>query len=102
MTTAPELRKWIPRLFGIERSIHLLPGDRSIVRAGPDATHAALLAREATTASVLYVRFVFTTEQIGQFASAPVVLLVDHPRYRYLTNLSEPTRTSRLEDLGDA
>ena len=93
------MRRWLPRLVGVERSIVLrLPGGDE-VRSTPEEEHEAQLTRESITASVHYVRFVFTPEQVESFAVGPVVLAADHSEYQEQTELSEPTRASLVADL---
>ena len=98
LTSKEELMEWLPKLVGIERSVLLrLGGD--VVHAIPEAEHAAQLTREDVTASVHYIRFELTPEQIDAFAAGPVALAVDHPEYHAETVLSDDTRASLLEDL---
>ena len=104
LTSPEQMREWLPKLVGIERSVVLRIGpdggpDRFEVRADPEAGHAAQLTREETTASVHYVHFVLTPEQVAAFGAGPVVLAVDHPEYSHSTELSAATRESLLEDL---
>jgi hypothetical protein len=99
LTSKAELRQWLPRLVGVERSVRLLIGDQAVAASVP-ADHAARLTREEVTASVHYVRFRLTPEQVERFAAGPVSLAVDHPSYRHRTQLGEETRAALLEDLG--
>jgi hypothetical protein len=57
------------------------------------------LTREDVTASVHYVRFSFTPEEIERFATESVVLAVNHPAYAEGAHLSEATRCALMEDL---
>jgi hypothetical protein len=93
------LMDWLPKLVGIERSLRLRLVNGSVVDALPDDDHAAQLTRDDITASVHYVRFRFSPEQVDSFASGPVVLAVDHPSYQEETGLTEETRASLLADL---
>ena len=54
LRTDDELREWLPKLVGIERSIELRAGGE-VVRCEPEAAHAAQLTREEITASVHYI-----------------------------------------------
>lgn len=98
LTTEADLREWLPKLVGIERSVALTIGPEA-VRASVDPTHAAQLTREEVTASVHYVHFAFTEGQVEAFRSAPVTLALSHPEYDYATPLTEDTRQSLLRDL---
>jgi hypothetical protein len=100
LTSKQELETWLPKLVGIERAVELRIGESVTVRAIPEAGHASQLTREEITASVHYVQFALTPEQIAAFADAPkVALAIDHPDYREVTELSEETRAELLFDL---
>jgi len=98
LTSEEEMRHWLPRLVGLEHSMVVRAGGTE-VRCIPEEEHEAQLTRDAMTASVHYIRFEFTPEQVGAFSTGPVRLAVDHPEYREETELSETTRLSLLEDL---
>ncbi len=98
-----ELREWLPRLVGIERSLVLVVGagaDAVTVRADVDAAHAAQLTREEITASVHYVRFTLDPTTQSAFAAGPATIGTDHPQYAYATELSDATRASIVGDWG--
>ena len=98
LTSEEEMRHWLPRLVGIERSV-VVRARGTEVRCIPEEDHEAQLTRDAITASVHYVRFEFTPEQVEAFSTGPVQLAGDHPEYREETELSEVTRISLLGDL---
>ena len=98
LTSEAALREWLAKLVGIERSVELRLGD-SVVRSVPETTHEAALTRDAVTASVHYVRFTFTPEQVERFAAAPVTLATAHPAYEEETLLPEETKAELLADL---
>jgi len=100
LTSQEQMREWLPKLVGIERSmvLRLGPGAEE-VRAQPEADHASQLTRDEITASVHYIRFSLTTDQVSAFEAGPVVLGADHAAYPHGTELSEATRVSLLEDL---
>ena len=91
------------KLVGVERSmecrIGAVGGKIDIVPSLPEATHEEALTRPAVTASVHYIRFAFSPDQVGRFAEGPVVLAAAHPEYRYETTLSDETRAELLSDL---
>jgi hypothetical protein len=96
-----ELRSWLPRLVGIERTLYVRvgSGDGAVVRRGEvEAGHASQLTREDTTASVHYVRIALGDELVGRFAAGPATIGSDHREYRHEAELSEPTRRSLVAD----
>ena len=100
LTSQEELREWLPKLVGIERSVVLRLGPGATeVRSAPEAAHEAQLTREEITASVHYIRFQLGPEEIELFRTGPVALAIDHPAYQEATELSPATRESLLEDL---
>jgi hypothetical protein len=98
LTSKAELEEWLPKLVGIERSVELRLGDE-IVKADPEAAHDSQLTRDDVTASVHYIRFQLTPEQVERFASGPVRLAVNHPAYTEEVELSDETRAELLADL---
>lgn len=101
LTSDDQMREWLPKLVGIERSfVIVLPnGDR--VRSITEEAHAGQLTREEVTAAVHYVRFEFTPEQIESFASGPVRIEIEHPEYLEAVELSDSTHAELLRDLRD-
>ncbi|MGD0881603.1 MAG: DUF3501 family protein [Acidimicrobiales bacterium] len=105
LTTEDELRTWLPRLVGIERSAVLLIGVGSAtrtVRSVPEVEHQSHLTRAETTSAVHYVRFPLSRDEIAAFGAGPVTLLIDHPEYpdgRPGVVLSEATRSELTGDL---
>jgi hypothetical protein len=101
LTNEDQLREWLPKLVGIERSLEMLIGERDplVVRSVPEEGHEAQLTRDEITASVHYVRFELTADQVERFAHEPVVLAVNHPAYAEGARLSEETRESLVADL---
>jgi hypothetical protein len=102
LTSDEQLREWLPKLVGIERSVVLRIGDGEgavDIRCEVDPDHERQLTREEVTASVHYVHFTLTPEQVERFAEGPVWLLVDHPEYLEDTELPDWTRDELLTDL---
>ena len=102
LTSDDELRRWLPQLVGIERSLLLRAGEGDAtveVRALPEDAHAAQLTREETTASVHYVRWELTDEQIAAVERGPVRLVVDHPAYGAEALLEPATVAELVADL---
>lgn len=105
LTSEAELREWLPKLVGIERSVQLVLGDgrdEEVIQAEPEQGHAAQLTRQEITASVHYVRWSLTPDQVERAANGTVTLAVDHPSYPHRTKLGEETRAELLADLRGA
>jgi len=100
LVTDAELREWLPKLVGIERSIVLRFGGFE-VRCRPEADHEAQLTRDEITASVHYVFFEFSAEQVAAWGTGPVELAVDHPAYRFATTLRGEVVAELGSDLRD-
>jgi hypothetical protein len=101
LTSEAELREWLPKLVGIERSFVLRIGagaGATEVRSLVDEAHAAQLTREEVTAAVHYVRLTLDEDQQRRFRTEPVVLATDHPAYLHECLLSEETKASILAD----
>jgi hypothetical protein len=98
LTSKPELEAWLPKLVGIERAVEVRLGDE-VVGSEPDAAHGEQLTREDVTASVHYIRFQLSPEQVERFASGPVRLAINHPAYREEVELTDETRAELLADL---
>jgi hypothetical protein len=102
LTTKMELLEWLPKLVGVERSVELAIGggdDVLVVPCIPEESHESQLTRPDVTASVHYLRFELTPDEVARFAADPVVLRVNHPQYEEGTPLSDETKASLLEDL---
>lgn len=99
LTTDEQMREWLPKLVGIERSIVIVLPDGDRVRSITEEQHAGQLTREHATAAVHYVRFQLTPAQIDAFARGPVAIEIDHPDYLERVELSEATREELLRDL---
>ncbi len=108
LVTDEELRYWLPKLVGIEHSVVLHLGNPDVigaqggaetVRCATEAEHQAALTRDQITASVHYITFSLTGEQVDRFATGPVTVAIDHPAYPEATMLSEETRLALLEDV---
>ena len=104
LTSDDQLREWLPKLVGIERSIllHAGEGDAVVtVRALPEEAHAAQLTREELTASVHYVRWELTADEVAAVERGPVRLSVDHVAYGATTELDRRSVAELVNDLRD-
>src|SRR4051812_16389161 len=81
------LRDWLPRLVGIEYAVRFELGDGSRVDSAPEGEER--LTREDMTSTVHYVKFPFTPEQQSVFTSRPARLVVEHPEYSAMAELSD-------------
>ena len=80
LTDDEQMKLWLPRLVGIERSFVFRLADGSEVRSIAEAQHETQLTRADVTAAVHYIRFEFTPEQVVAFDRG-VILAIDHPNY---------------------
>ncbi|HEX6418789.1 MAG TPA: DUF3501 family protein [Acidimicrobiales bacterium] len=99
LTSKDALMEWLPKLVGIERSVALRLAGGEVARARVDEDHEALLTREEVTASVHYVRWDMTPDQIERLAAGGATLVADHPAYRAETPLSGDTLAELVTDL---
>lgn len=81
LTSEDQMREWLPRLVGIERSFSLRLADGTMVRCHPEAQHESQLTREDVTAAVHYLSWDFTPEQVAAAMAGPMTLVCDHPAY---------------------
>ncbi len=100
LTSKDELMEWLPKLVGIEQAVELRIGaGPAVVTARPDPEHEKQLTRETITASVHYVHFDLTPEQVEAFEDGPVGVAIAHPSYSYASELPETSRTALFRDL---
>jgi hypothetical protein len=108
LTSEEQLRTWLPKLVGVERSIVLQFGEGTgarIVQSVPEEDHQSHLTRTEVTSAVHYVRFPFTPTEITALAAGPATLIVNHPEYpegRPGVLLSDATRAALTEDLNES
>jgi len=99
LTSKDALMQWLPKLVGIEGAVGLRLSDGEVVRAVVDEEHGAMLTREQITASVHYVRWDMTPDQVERFAAGGVTLVADHPAYAAETPLADDTVAELAADL---
>jgi sulfur transfer complex TusBCD TusB component (DsrH family) len=80
LTSDEQMRLWLPKLVGIERSLVFRLPDGQEVRSVTEEQHETQLTRDDVTAAVHYVRFEFTDAQVAAFGDG-TVLAIDHPAY---------------------
>ena len=93
------LYEWLPKLVGIQRALSIWLHDGSSVPSTP--LDEERLTREETTTTVHYLKFRFGPEQADAFAAGPVRIVVDHPHYDAVVELTGEQRQELLEDLRD-
>jgi hypothetical protein len=91
------LYEWLPKLVGIQRAVSIWLHDGSSVPSTPEDEER--LTREETTTTVHYLKFHFAPEQIEAFAAGPVRVVVDHPNYDAVVELTEAQHSELVEDL---
>jgi Protein of unknown function (DUF3501) len=91
------LYEWLPKLVGIQRAVSIWLHDGSSVPSIPEDEER--LTREETTTTVHYLKFRFTPEQIDASASGPARIVVDHPHYNAVVELTDEQRQELLGDL---
>ncbi len=99
LTTEDQIREWLPKLVGIERSVAIQLGDGTLVHCAPDSQHESQLTRDETTAAVHYVSWHFTEAQVATFADRNVSLVAVHEDYQFSQDLVSDTRQELLGDL---
>jgi hypothetical protein len=92
-----KLYEWLPKLVGIQRALKIRLRDGSEVPSIPEDEER--LTREETTTTVHYLKFRFAPEQYEAFAAGPVRIVVDHPNYNAVVELTEEQRSELVEDL---
>ncbi len=98
LTTDEQLREWLPKLVGVERSVVISSGS-DLIRCIPEEGHEANLTRDEITASVHYIRFEFTADQVARFGESAVKIVVDHPEYPQSVTLGSETVAELALDL---
>jgi hypothetical protein len=93
------LYEWLPKLVGIQRAVSIWLHDGASVPSIPEDEER--LTREETTTTVHYLKFRFSPEQVDAFAAGPVRIVVDHPSYDAVVELTDDQRSALLGDLRD-
>ncbi len=99
LTTDAEVREWLPKLVGIERSIVLRTAGGTEIRSSPEAQHETQLTRDTATTAVHYLVFPCSPEQVAALVHGPVTLGCDHRAYPQVVELSAATLAELVGDL---
>lgn len=97
LTTEADLRHWLPRLVGIERSVAIELAGGEVIWSRPEQTQPDASSQEVTPA-LHHVRFACAPGDVEGLA-APAALTARHPEYEARAELSEVTRTELVADL---
>ncbi len=101
LTSDEEMREWLPALVGVQHKVALRIEGGPVLFARPDPAHEAQLSREEeVTASVHYLGWDLSADEVAAFVQAANVdLVVDHPRYSHSTRLSGEVVAELVSDL---
>jgi Protein of unknown function (DUF3501) len=97
LTDDATLREWLPKLVNVQHYVHFELGDGVRVDAVPEDEER--LTREDVTATVHYLKFPFSPGGRAAFSTGPVLIVVDHPEYQALTELTDEQRAELAADL---
>ncbi len=96
LTDDASLREWLPKLVGVQRELRFeLAGGAAVAGIPADEER---LTREGTTATVHYLKFRFSPDERLQFADGPTRLVLDHPSYRAVVELTDDQRRELAHD----
>lgn len=98
LTGDEQLRKWLPKLIGIQRAVSFWLPDGSRASCVPQDEER--LTRDEITTTVHYLKFPFSAEQVASFREEPGTrLVIDHPAYDAVVELSDKQRAELARDL---
>jgi uncharacterized protein DUF3501 len=92
-----KLYEWLPKLVGIQRAVSFWLPEGTVVRGEP--LDEEYLVREETTTTVHYLRFTFIPEQVDAVGEPGARIVVDHPHYDAVVELSDEQRDELVGDL---
>ena len=99
LTSEELLREWLPKLVGVERSVVIELSDGQQIRCVPEAQHESFLTRDEITASVHYIGWTLTPEQIELLAAEGASVGLDHPNYAHVTRFTADNIEELVRDL---
>ncbi len=98
LTDDEQLRKWLPRFVGVQRAVSFWLPDGSRAQCVPQDEER--LTRDEITTTVHYLKFPFSDEQVASFRAQPGTrLVIDHPAYDAVVELSDEQRAELARDL---
>jgi hypothetical protein len=95
-TDDAKLREWLPKLVNIQHGVRFDLADGSHVDAVPQDEER--LSREDVTATVHYLKFPFSPAQRETLTAGPASIVVDHPGYHAVADLTDEQRTELARD----
>ena len=99
LTSDEQMREWLPKLAGVERSVFIRLDDGTRLPGRLDEGHAEGLTRDAVTAAVHYLRWELSPDQVAGFAAGRVRIEIDHPAYRESVGVGDTTHAELVDDL---
>ncbi len=102
LTSDEQLREWLPKLVGVERSyeLHLGVGDNlRTIKGQLDSGQEEMLTRDDTTAAVNYLFWDLTPDDTAALKAGPATLVCTHPAYLEEAELTDLNRESLVNDL---
>ena len=96
LTDDAKLREWLPKLVNIQHDVRFDLGDGSHVDAVPQDEER--LSRDDVTATVHYLKFPFSPAQRDTLAAGPARIVIDHPDYHAVADLTNEQRTELAHD----
>ena len=99
LTDDAKLREWLPKLVNIQHGVRFDLADGSHVDAVPQDEER--LSREDVTATVHYLKFTFTPAQQETFASGPARIVIAHPDYHAVAELTDEQRAELARDFAE-
>lgn len=99
LTSDEQLRDWLPKLVGIERSVYIELSDGSRVGSVPDSDHEQNLTRDEITASVHYLTWSLSPGQVELFTGGEVKVGLAHESYQYALIVPSETFQELSQDL---
>ena len=98
LTTEEGLREWLPKLVGIQDFVAFwLPDGEQVKGWEPGAER--LTREDDTTTTVHYMKFAFTPEQAAKLGESGTRLVIDHPEYAAIAELTPEQRAQLAADL---
>ncbi len=96
LTDDAKLREWLPKLVNIQHAVRFDLADGSHVDAVPQDEER--LSREDVTATVHYLKFPFSPAQRETFTAGSARIVIDHPEYRAVADLTDEQRAELARD----
>jgi hypothetical protein len=96
LTDDAKLREWLPKLVNVQHGVRFDLADGSHVDAVPQDEER--LSRDDVTATVHYLKFPFSPAQRETLSAGPARIVIDHPDYHAVADLTDEQRTELARD----